>query len=50
MEIGCAQKLLRQKNLALQRIKALQEMVTANDLMREDVELVYIYPEEVARS
>jgi hypothetical protein len=36
------QKLLRQKNLALQRIKALQEMVTANDLMREDVELVYI--------
>jgi hypothetical protein len=36
------QKLLRQKNLVLQRIKALQEMVTANDLMREDVELVYI--------
>ncbi len=36
------QKLLRQKNLALQRIKALQEMVTANDLMKEDVELVYI--------
>jgi hypothetical protein len=36
------QKLLRQKNLALQRIKALQEMVTANDLMREDVELVYV--------
>jgi hypothetical protein len=36
------QKLLRQKNLALQRIKALQEMVTADDLMKEDVELVYI--------
>jgi hypothetical protein len=36
------QKLLRQKNLVLQRIKALQEMVTTNDLMREDVELVYI--------
>jgi hypothetical protein len=36
------QKLLRQKNLALQRIKALQEMVTANDLIKEDVELVYI--------
>ena len=36
------QKLLRQKNLALQRIKALQEMVTANDLIREDVELVYL--------
>lgn len=36
------QKLLRQKNLTLQRIKALQEMVTANDLMKEDVELVYI--------
>lgn len=36
------QKLLRQKNLALQRIKALQEMVAANDLMREDVELVYV--------
>jgi hypothetical protein len=36
------QKLLRQKNLVLQRIKALQEMVTTNDLMREDVELVYL--------
>lgn len=37
-----AQNLLRQKNLTLQRIKALQEMVAANDLMKDDAELVYI--------
>lgn len=37
-----AQNLLRQKNLTLQRIKALQEMVAVNDLMKDDAELVYI--------
>jgi hypothetical protein len=37
-----AQNLLRQKNLTLQRIKALQDMVSANDLMKDDAELVYI--------
>lgn len=37
-----AQNLLRQKNLTLQRIKALQEMVAANDFMKDDAELVYI--------
>jgi hypothetical protein len=37
-----AQNLLRQKNLTLQRIKALQEMVAANDLMKDDAEVVYI--------
>src|SRR6187200_520589 len=37
-----AQKLLRQKNLTLKRIKALQDIVTGNDLMKDDAELVYI--------
>jgi hypothetical protein len=37
-----AQKLLRQKNLTLKRIKALQDIVTENDLMKDDAELVYI--------
>ena len=37
-----AQKLLRQKNLTLKRIKALQDIVTENDLMKGDAELVYI--------
>jgi hypothetical protein len=36
------QKLLRQKNLILKRIKALQDIVTENDLMKDDAELVYI--------
>src|ERR671930_625451 len=36
------QKLLRQKNLVLKRIKALQDIVTENDLMKDDAELVYI--------
>ena len=37
-----AQKLLRQKNLTLQRIKGLQEIVAENDLMKDDAELVYL--------
>jgi hypothetical protein len=37
-----AQKLLRQKNLALKRIKALRDIVTENDLMKEDAELISI--------
>src|ERR671920_294484 len=37
-----AQKLLRQKSLALQRIRALQDIATENDSMKDDVELVYI--------
>ncbi len=37
-----AQKLLREKSLALKRIKALQEIVSENDSMKDDAELVYI--------
>lgn len=37
-----AQKLLRQKSLTLKRIKALQEIVSENDSMKEDAELVYL--------
>jgi hypothetical protein len=37
-----AQKLLRQKNLTMQRIKGLQDIVAENDLMKEDAELVYL--------
>jgi hypothetical protein len=37
-----AQKLLRQKSLTLQRIRALQDIATENDSMKDDVELVYI--------
>jgi hypothetical protein len=37
-----AQKLLRQKNLTLKRIKALQDIVSENDLMKGDAELVHI--------
>jgi len=37
-----AQKLLRQKNLTLQRIRGLQDIVAENDLMKEDAELVYL--------
>lgn len=37
-----AQKLLRQKNLTLQRIKGLQDIVAENDLMKDDAELVYL--------
>ncbi len=37
-----AQKLLREKSLTLKRIKALQEIVTDNDNMKDDAELVYL--------
>ncbi|MBA3283538.1 MAG: CdvA-like protein [Nitrosopumilus sp.] len=37
-----AQKLLREKSLALKRIKALQEIVSENDSMKDDAELVYL--------
>ncbi len=37
-----AQKLLREKSLALKRIKALQEIVSENDTMKDDAELVYL--------
>src|SRR5581483_8707494 len=37
-----AQKLLRQKSLTLKRIKALQDIVSENDSMKEDAELVYL--------
>jgi hypothetical protein len=37
-----AQRLLRQKSLALKRIKALQDILSENDSMKEDAELVYI--------
>src|SRR5918999_5523157 len=37
-----AQKLLRQKGLTLQRIKALQDIVAENDSMKDDAELVYM--------
>ena len=43
------QKLLRQKNLILKRIKALQDIVTENDLMKDDAELVYIKYEKRLR-
>ena len=36
-----AQKLLREKSLTLKRIKALQEIVSENDGMKDDAELVY---------
>lgn len=37
-----AQKLIRQKSLTLKRMKALQEIVSENDSMKEDAELVTI--------
>ena len=37
-----AQKLIRQKSLTLKRIRALQEIVSENDNMKEDAELVTI--------
>lgn len=37
-----AQKLLRQKSLTLKRIKALQDIVSENDAMKDDAELVYL--------
>ncbi|MGD1839126.1 MAG: CdvA-like protein [Nitrososphaeraceae archaeon] len=37
-----AQKLFRQKNLTLKRIKALRELVEEDDAMKADAELVYV--------
>jgi methyl-accepting chemotaxis protein len=37
-----AQKLLREKSLALKRIKALQEIVAENDSMKDDAEFAYL--------
>jgi hypothetical protein len=37
-----AQKLLREKSLTLKRIKALQEIVTDDDSMKDDAELIYL--------
>ena len=37
-----AQRLLRQKSLTLNRVKALQDIVAENDAMKEDAELVYV--------
>ena len=37
-----AQKLVRQKSLTLKRIKALQDLVTDNDHMKNDAETVYL--------
>lgn len=37
-----AQKLFRQKNLTLKRIKALQNLVEEDDTMKEDAEIVYV--------
>ena len=36
-----AQRLLRQKSLTLKRIKALQDILSENDSMKEDAEIVY---------
>jgi CdvA-like protein len=45
-----AQKLYRQKNLLLKRIKALQDLVTENDLMKDDAEMVYAKYEKRLRA
>jgi hypothetical protein len=37
-----AQKLLRQKSLTLMRIKALKDIVSENDSMKDDAELIYV--------
>jgi len=36
-----AQKLLRQKNLTLKRVKALENLVAENDLMKDDAEVLH---------
>jgi hypothetical protein len=37
-----AQKLLREKSMALKRIKALQEILSENDIMKDDAEFAYL--------
>jgi hypothetical protein len=41
-----AQKLLRQKNLTLKRVKALENLVAENDLMKDDAEVLHIIYEK----
>ncbi|HJU79296.1 MAG TPA: CdvA-like protein [Nitrososphaeraceae archaeon] len=41
-----AQKLLRQKNLTLKRVKALQNLVEENDLMKDDAEVLHLIYEK----
>ena len=41
-----AQKLLRQKNLTLKRVKALENLVADNDLMRDDAEVLHLIYEK----
>jgi len=45
-----AQKLVRQKNLTLKRIKALQDLVADNDQMKSDAEIVYLKYENRLRA
>lgn len=41
-----AQKLLRQKNLTLKRVKALENLVGDNDLMKDDAEVLHLIYEK----
>ena len=41
-----AQKLLRQKNLTLKRVKALENLVEENDLMKDDAEVLHLIYEK----
>jgi len=41
-----AQKLLRQKNLTLKRVKALENLVAENDLMKDDAEVLHLIYEK----
>jgi hypothetical protein len=41
-----AQKLLRQKNLTLKRVKALENLVAENDLMKDDSEVLHLIYEK----
>jgi CdvA-like coiled-coil domain len=41
-----AQKLLRQKNLTLKRVKALENLVGENDLMKDDAEVLHLIYEK----
>lgn len=44
-----AQKLLRQKNLALRRIKAIQDIIAENDLLKDDAEIISLKYEKRLR-
>ena len=41
-----AQKLLRQKNLTIKRVKALENLVEENDLMKDDAEVLHLIYEK----